>query len=140
MDTSLKDILDRVWFSPAGLQSYHTDRNANYNEQNTGLGAEYDISPHWKLAGGQFDNSVNHQSKYGGAALLGRPIDSIDGLRAGLLMGLINGYPEMKHGGLFPMVSPMLSYEGKNVGVNVIGMPKVGNISPVVAAQMKVRF
>jgi hypothetical protein len=142
LEDALKDKswLDKVWFSPAGLQSYHTDRSANYNEQNTGLGAEYDISPHWKLAGGQFDNSVNHQSQYGGAALLGRPLNSMNELRAGALMGLINGYPEMKKGGLFPMLAPMLAYEGKNFGMNVMGLPKVGNISPVVAAQMKFRF
>jgi hypothetical protein len=55
-------------------------------------------------------------------------------------LGLINGYPEMRGGGFFPMAAPMLTYEGKNFGLNVLGLPKVGNVSPVVAAQMKMRF
>jgi len=130
----------KLWLSPSGLQSYHTDRAAGYNENNTGLGAEYDISPRAKIAAGLFRNSVDRESRYLGMALLGRPLDSIEGLRAGLMAGAINGYPDMRGGGFFPMLAPMMSYEGKNVGLNVMGLPKVGNISPVVAAQMKVRF
>ncbi len=58
----------------------------------------------------------------------------------GLLLGAINGYPDMNHGKLFPMAAPMITYEGKNFGLNFLGLPKVGNVSPVVAAEMKMRF
>lgn len=129
----------KLWLSP-GLSSYHADRGPKYNENNSGLGAEYDLSPRAKVAAGMFRNSVDRDSRYLGMALLGQPLDSVEGLRAGLLAGGINGYPAMRQGGFFPMIAPMLSYEGKNVGLNVLGLPKVGNISPVVAAQMKVRF
>jgi hypothetical protein len=138
MDTDLQDILNRTWISPAGIQSYHSDRGANYNEDNRGLGLEYDVGPHSKLAAGHFLNSVNKDSQYLGAALLARILQSP--VRVGGLLGLINGYPEMRGGGFFPMAAPMLTYEGKNFGLNVLGLPKVGNVSPVVAAQMKVRF
>lgn len=144
--TSLSDILkkdswlSRLWVSPTGLRSYHSERDKNFNEQNRGIGAEYDLSRNVKLAAGQFDNSLSRQSQYAGAALLGRPFSSLEGLRMGALAGLINGYPEMRKGGLFPMVAPILAYEGDNFGLNILGLPKVGNVSPVIAAQMKFRF
>lgn len=134
------DYFSRLWLSPVGLRSYHSDRDANFNESNQGFGAEYDLSPRAKVAAGMFRNSVRNESRYLGAALLGTPLDSVPGLRAGALLGAIDGYPDMRHGKMFPMVAPMLSYEGKNTGINVLGLPKVGNVSPVVAAQMKVRF
>jgi hypothetical protein len=132
--------LKRLWLSPAGLRSYHTDRSAGYNEDNRGFGAEYDVSPIVKLATGAFRNSIDKTSDYLGAALLGTPFSSLPELRAGTLLGAINGYPDMRHGSWFPMAIPMLSYEGKNFGTNVMALPKIGDISPVIAAQMKFRF
>lgn len=129
--------LSKLWISPTGLSSYHSDRAAKYNEDNHGFGAEYDLADKAKLFAGVFRNSVNKDSKYAGVSL-SAPL--LKDLRAGLLLGAINGYPDMNHGKLFPMVAPMLSYEGKHAGLNVLGLPKVGNISPVIAAQMKLRF
>jgi hypothetical protein len=122
------------------LRSYHLDRSAGFNENNRGFGAEYDVNPNTKIAGGHFQNSVNHDSRYLGAALMGQPFDSVPGLKMGGLLGLIDGYPLVNKGGVFPMAAPMASYEGKNFGVNVLALPKVGNISPVVAAMLKARF
>lgn len=137
---ALHEIPSHLWLSPAGLRSYHSDRGSNYNEDNRGFGAEYDLSPNMKLAAGMFQNSIRHDSNYLGAALLGHLLDAFPELKAGVLLGAINGYPEMRHGGMFPMAAPMLTYEGKNFGLNFLGLPKVGNVSPVVAAQMKLRF
>ena len=136
----LASVPSHLWLSPAGLRSYHSDRGANFNESNTGLGAEYDLSPNAKLVVGRFENSVRHESNYFGAALLGHLLDAFPELKAGVMLGTINGYPDMRHGGMFPMAAPMLTYEGKNFGLNFLGLPKVGNVSPVVAAQMKMRF
>lgn len=129
----------RLWLSP-GLRSYHTDRSAGYNENNSGIGMEYDLTKNQKLAMGQFLNSLGKESQYAGMAFLGQPFDSIPELRLGGLMGLLSGYPEMRGGAFFPAAAPMLSYEKGPVGFNVIALPKVGNVSPVVAGQMKVRF
>lgn len=129
--------LSKLWISPTGLSSYHSDRAAKYNEDNRGFGAEYDLADKAKLFAGMFRNSVNKDSKYAGVSL-STPL--LKDLRAGLLLGAINGYPEARHGGFIPMAAPMLSYEGKNAGINILGLPKVGSISPVIAAQMKLRF
>jgi hypothetical protein len=139
MDSTFEQELHKLWFN-AGLRSYHTDRNIPFNEKNRGFGVEYDATRNTKIAAGHFLNSVNHDSKYAGVAFLGRPVDSLDEFRVGAIMGVINGYPEANNGKIFPMLAPMISYEGKNIGVNILGLPKIGDISPVVAAMMKVRF
>src|SRR5258706_7255247 len=126
LTNALHEIPSRLWLSPAGLRSYHSDRGANFNEDNQGYGAEYDLSPNMKLAAGMFQNSVRHQSDYLGAALLGHLMDSMPELRAGVLLGAINGYPDMRHGAMFPMAAPMLTYEGKNFGLTFLGLPQIG--------------
>ncbi len=131
--------ISKLWLSP-GLQSYHTDRAAHYNENNRGFGAEYNLSSAAKIAAGMFRNSLDKDSRYAGLALLGQPVSSIAGLRAGALLGGITGYPDMNRGRLAPLIAPMLTYEGNNLGLNLTALPKIGPVSPVVAAQMKVRF
>ena len=128
--------ISKLWLSP-GLSSYHTDRAAKFNEDNRGFGAEYDLADKAKLFAGMFRNSVNKDSRYAGVSL-STPL--LENLRAGLLLGAIDGYPDVHHGHIFPLAAPMLSYEGKHAGLNLLALPKVGPVSPVIAAQMKFRF
>jgi hypothetical protein len=129
----------RLWFSP-GLRSYHLDRSKHFNENNLGLGLEYDLAPGRKLIAGEFRNSVDRPSRYFGSAFTGQPINWLPDMRIGALLGGISGYPQMRGGGFFPMVAPVMTWERGPIGLDVIAMPRVGNISPVLAAMLKARF
>jgi len=57
----------------------------------------------------------------------------------GGMFGIIDGYRPL-HGKPIPMIMPFASIESKNVGINIMAMPPIGDLSAVVGAQVKFKF
>lgn len=120
-----------------GFLSHHQNRQANFNERNYGLGWEHKISEDLSSTVGFYRNSVRRNSAY--AAVLWEPLQ-LGPVKAGVMAGVINGYPRLNHGNFIPMALPVASIEGRHLGANLICIPKLKDVSAVCAVQIKARF
>lgn len=130
----------QFWLNAGGV-SYHFDRNKSFNEKNAGLGLEYRINENASVAVGQYKNSVWSDTRY--ASLAWTPLHY--GIaRVGVLTGLADGYPNMRHGDVFPLITPFIAIEGRRVGVNLMVIPSIASrkvtIDGAVVLQFKIRF
>ncbi len=118
-----KSFKEKLWITP-GMVSLHFERNMGFNESNPGFGLEYAMNKDWSLAAGRFKNSEYNQSNYITVAY--QPLDFF-GFRLGVVGGVMDGYmgPNNKYDKKpFPMLLPVMSYEHKNVGVNLLFVPQ----------------
>ncbi len=113
----------RVWVN-AGFYSYHFNRDQGLRDANPGLGAEYRWDDTWSVTGGAFTNSENRRSHYLGVYY--QPWRVL-GARAGVVVGGFDGYVNANHGGWFPAVIPVLSWEGERLGLNAALVPSIEN-------------
>jgi hypothetical protein len=129
----------KVWLNP-GFLSYHVDRGSNFREDNIGYGAELLVDPDVGFFTGRFVNSQRSWSTY--AMAQWRPLHwkpyGVD-TSAGLIAGLMNGYPTYHDRGWFLGALPMLFFEGERFGVNLTFVPSVNADKRLVAIQLKFR-
>jgi hypothetical protein len=129
----------QVWLNP-GFLSYHADRSANFREDNLGYGAEVLLAPDYGFFAGNFINSQRSRSTY--AMAQWRPLHwkpyGVDA-SAGLIAGLMNGYPTYHDRGWFFGALPMLFFEGERFGANLTIVPSVNADKRLVAIQLKFR-
>ena len=111
--------LDEIWVN-AGFYTYHFQKNRNLNDNNPGFGGEYRYTTTSSFVLGQFHNSDWKISDYAG--WYWRPLN-IGPVGLGAEIGAINGYPKFSNGGWFPVLAPVVSYEYKSVGANLIIIP-----------------
>ena len=113
-------------------RSYHVNSEYNWNENNYGIGLEYQFDNSsrwiWSLNGNAFMDSLENMSYMAGGGLKRRLFQSEHPagfyLDAGLVAFLmaradINSYQP------FPAVLPMLSFGMRNIGMNLTYLPKV---------------
>jgi hypothetical protein len=124
-----------VWVNIGGI-SHHFDRSKNFNENNFGIGIEYELNEDVAFAVGRYKNSIRNTSHY--AAIAYTPLH-LGNFSLGVAAGTVDGY-YFNNGGFIPMAMPMASYETKHFGVNAMFVPKMKDISSVVALQFKERF
>ena len=129
----------QVWLNPGGL-SYHADRETDFREKNVGIGAEAVLAPDWGFYVGNFINSQNFRSHY----VMGqwRPLHWQPygvKLSAGLIAGVVDGYPKYKDGGWYLGALPMLFFEGKRFGLNFTVVPGRTEGGRLAAIQFKLR-
>jgi hypothetical protein len=123
-------------WATATVRSYHMERKG-YEEQNYGFGLETDVSERLRLALGFYRNSERRDSVYG--AFVYCPVSVRWGNWRGCGMaGGVTGYSDA----IAPLAGFVLSWEGKEWGVNVLALPnKRGDFSSgLLAAQIKRRF
>lgn len=130
----------QVWLNP-GFYSYHFDRDKNLRENNIGLGAEVLLTPDHGLMAGTFVNSHDERSYYAGYQW--RPLHwepAHARISAGIAVAAIDGYPTYKDGGWFLSLLPVLSIEGRRIGVNFIIVPTIKDrVDGAIAMQVKLR-
>lgn len=130
---------EKLWISP-GMVSFHFERNMGFNESNPGFGLEYSINKDWSVAGGRFKNSEYNQSNYLTVAY--QPLDFF-GFKLGLAGGVMDGYsgPNNKYNKKpFPVLLPVMSYEHKNFGVNILWVPQVKTDAATIYSAIGVQF
>ncbi len=132
-----------TWLQLGGI-SHHLDRSRNFNEQNWGIGIEHKLSKDnpfaigndSSIAIGQYRNSIRRTSNY--AVYQWKPLH-VGPVDIGVMAGFVDGY-HLNNGRPVPMALPMASIEGRNLGVNIMCLPKMKDISAVCAVQFKVRY
>jgi hypothetical protein len=98
------------------LGSYHTNRNVDFNESNTGMGLSY-IDGALMLSAGQYNNSYNDSSFY---AMAGYRYYR-DSYEVGVLAGPVTGY---EIGSLFAAM-PFVAYKiTPNFKINIMYVAK----------------
>lgn len=125
-----------LWVN-AGALTYHSNQSKGYNENNHGLGVEYQFRPDTSVMVGSFYNSVRRDTHY--AAVNWQPI-ALGDWKLGMAVGVMNGYPAVKSGNYFVAALPMVSYEGKRFGVNLSLIPNVAKIDGALVVQVKFRL
>lgn len=128
--------VSELWLNP-GAYSYHFQKNKGLNSQNFGLGGEYRYSTtsSWML--GVFENSDRYTSHY--AVWHWQPL-GLGPVRFGAVIGVIDGYPNMLHGGWFPALIPTLGIEYQRIGVNLLLIPGYQNrLYGAISVQLKLR-
>lgn len=133
---STQAIPSKNWLQ-TGFMSYHLDRKQtherNFREQNYGIGIEHKLSENSSISAGYYRNSIDKDSFY--AAYAYQPL-KVGPVKVGAMAGVVTGY-HLNNGGPIPMVLPLASIEGKRMGVNLTYVPKLKDVSSVVALQFK---
>ena len=126
--------VNQTWLN-AGFYSYHLQRDKGLQDSNPGLGIEQRFSTVTSLTAGRFYNSDRRYSNYAGVYY--QPI-AAGPFRFGAVVGVFNGYPKMRNGGLFLAAIPVATFEHTSVGVNVAFIPGYRNrLYGAVASQLK---
>ena len=128
---------NRLWLN-AGFYSAHFDTGKDLRNANPGLGLEYKLDDTWSATAGRFINSDNAHSNYIGAYY--QPWTLADA-KLGVVGGAFNGYPKAFHGGWFPVVIPVATWEGQQFGLNVALVPPLKDrLYGAVSFQLKFRL
>jgi hypothetical protein len=129
-----------VWLGP-GFFSYHFDRDVDLREDNWGIGAEVKLEPAHVLMAGKFINSENEHSRYLGYQW--RPLHwqlRSTEIRAGVAIAALDGYPRVRDGGWYVAPLPILSMEGRRLGLNLSAVPTIEDrLYGAVIVQFKLR-
>lgn len=131
-----------VWINP-GLYAYHFARDKDLRDRNFGFGLEVLTSPRYGFLAGSYANSNGARSHYAG--MLWRPLQwrSASGLRVsgGAALAAIDGYPNYHNGAWFVAPLPMISIEGRRLGLNIALIPTIRDrVDGALAFQVKLRI
>ena len=129
----------QVWLDP-GLYSVHLKRNQNFRQDNYGFGVGVFPTPEHGFLAGSFINSDRERSRY--AAYHWRPWHWTRTaplrISAGVIVGLIDGYPNTNAGNPFALALPALSAEYGPLGANLSFIPHPQN-GAAIALQLRLR-
>ena len=129
--------LPAIWLNP-GFYSAHFDTGKGLRNSNPGFGVEVAINENWSATAGEFTNSNNARSNYAGAYY--QPWHW-SAWKAGVVVGVFNGYPNAFNGGWFPALLPVLSLEGEHFGLNIALVPPLQDrLYGAVSFQLKLRI
>jgi hypothetical protein len=110
---------NELWLD-SGFATLHYDRDKDLNGNNRGIGGEYRFSGSMSAMAGRFYNSNREHSLYAG--VLWQPY-AVGPVRLGAVVAGFNGYPNMRHGGWFPALIPVATFDYQRVGVNIGVVP-----------------
>jgi hypothetical protein len=129
------------WSLDINVTSVHTEAWARrqLNQDNPGLGIEYQFTPNWSAAGGFYRNSYRRETAYALGVWTPLHLDLPGGLtaNAGLAAGLVSGYrrPEVPTEPLAAgAVLRLRTTEG--FGINLLAVPNTQSGSGFVGLQL----
>lgn len=125
-----------TWIS-ASLGSYHFNRTTEHQEINWGWGLEQSLTDDLKFVLGSYNNSDFDRSHYMGITYL--PLE-YNKVKFGVVAGLIDGYKFINNGSYGPMISPVIEYEYKRVGFNLLVVPPLQGATGLVGLQVKFKL
>lgn len=126
-----------LWVNP-GFISYHIDRHAPFRGRNWGWGVQSDLSDNLTALAGNYINSDYARTSYAGVAW--QPL-TWHSAKIGLVGGILDGYPAMRNGGVFPAILPWISFRHERVGVNFTLIPSFASrgLHGAIVAQLTLR-
>jgi hypothetical protein len=134
------------WWGNLNLASHHFGDEDDFlapgerfNEFNPGIGVEVQWQPRHAVAAGYFRNSLDENSLY--ALYQYTPLRLGRHVRVGGMLGVVTGYPGHNDGGVAPGGGLIAKIEGERIGVNLIYLPYIDDVTPnTLALQFKLRF
>ncbi|WP_144267369.1 hypothetical protein [Comamonas thiooxydans] len=135
-----------LWVT-SGFVSKHLDsrkepKRRGYNESNEGFGAELQLNRNWGVVLGTYENSYYATTRYVQGVWMPDATRTFIGpvaVKLGLAAGVVDGYAKRNHGDWTPAVMPVLSFEWKNLGANILFAPSTRGSDPVIALQFKIK-
>lgn len=130
---------DNEWWGQFSVLSKHINTTERFNEKNYGAGIEYVFDQEHSIFAGQYRNSDYRNSNYAGYAFTPLGWQSF---RAGIMLGLVNGYANSSNGNYLLMSAFSIKTEWKKMGANVYVIPACDacETPAVVALQLRIRF
>ena len=133
----------RRWSLDISTTSYHTRQWArdSLNQDNPGLGIEYQATPDWGAAAGFYKNSYSRTSVYALATYTPLHISLPEGFRVdfGGLAGVISGYTSAEAPGRPLMAAALLEVRSaRGYGINLVCVPNAGQSAGFVGLQVVV--
>ena len=125
-----------TWVSLGGGTD-HFCHTCGYNGFNPGLGIQNDDYldlKDTKLIAGGYYNSFYRVSMYAGVNY--QPLQ-YGFVKAGIIGGVVTNYTNLK---IPVMVLPVISIEGQNVGLDILGAPSVGGYTGLVTVNLKFKL
>jgi hypothetical protein len=122
-----------TWLGVGG-GTVHFCQSCAYNDANLGLGLQQDYSQDLRVVGGVYYNSYYKASFYAGGAY--QPLQ-YKLIRVGIMGGLVTNYNNLK---VPVMALPVLSVEGDQVGIDILGFPSVGSKTGLITANLKFKL
>lgn len=121
---------ETVWLTTGMWSRHNAEAQHHYRQNNSGVGFQVDETRNLSVAFGQYQNSLNQPTTYGGITYA--PLHIGNG-KIGFMTVLATGYTDKVPA--VPLLSLYGTYEYKRVGVNVFWLPSV-----VVAVQLKFKL
>ena len=112
-----------VFISPA-IFSYHFEDKEKLNNDNYGIGLQFDLKKNLSINIGQFKNSDYRNSNYFTSSYY---IHSVSDFKLGVLIGGFDGYPNENSGNFFLAALPVINYKKKYFQLNLSYVPKISN-------------
>lgn len=140
-DIAVSEKWPQIWLA-SGFLSHHFKRDAGYNEQNTGLGAELHFDDTHSMAAGIYRNSVRRNSHY--VQYVWSPL-RLGPVQLGASIGIIDGYPKLRNGKIALSIMPIASLNFKafdqDAGLNLVYIPTIApRVDGALAIQLKIRL
>lgn len=115
----------------ASVTSFHQERG-RYNEFNPGIGGEYGGDT-WRAVAGAYLNSLSRETKYAGVSYTPLHFGRVS---VGSTVILATGYSA----GISILPLPVVAYEGRRYGANLIIVPPREGKGGVLGLQLKKKF
>ena len=112
-----------VLISPA-IFSYHFEDKEKLNNDNYGIGLQFDLKKNLSINLGQFKNSDYRNSNYLTSSYY---FHSVSDFKLGVLIGGFDGYPNENSGNFFLAALPVINYKKKYFQLNLSYVPKISN-------------
>lgn len=119
--------------------SFHSDRQGEYNERNTGLGIDCRVSRQWKLdvVGGFYENSQYVETRYAGVDWMPLQFGNVE---LGLREVKATGYSEHAAWTPFPIPVAKIRSREKGYGLGVMFVPPVSSSRWVMGFWAQIAF
>ncbi|RKP47769.1 hypothetical protein [Pararobbsia silviterrae] len=128
------------------VAAYHINPKEHFNDFNPGLGLECWVNNNWAVTGGEFRNSLDRPSWYGGG-IWSPDLLTWGYARIAVMGGIISGYNYGNWGlgrnhTIGPVVAPILMTHYGKVGINFILVPPIhsDNLPATVGFMLRYRF
>ena len=112
-----------VFISPA-IFSYHFEDKEKLNNDNYGIGLQFDLKKKLSINLGQFENSDYRNSNYLTSSYY---FVSVSDYKLGVLIGGFDGYPNENSGNFFLAALPIINYKKKYFQLNFSYVPNINN-------------
>lgn len=131
-----------VWLS-SGFVSRHFANQEQYTQPNPGFGLAFKQDENWAFTAGRFRNSLGDTSRYAQLQWSPSVLQTNWGelkVMPAISAGFVDGYRVTREGKFFPSFLPLVKFEYRRAGVNLIYVPSIaGKVDGALALQASLR-